>query len=157
MALTLNSEPDLAALRGELAARRINRRYVATLLGYSDSLFSLIINGKRPTPTDFEEEVHAAMNRLEAPDQVTPGGTRARGGRRGRGGKTRLADKRILRRHEVADTVRLSQATIYRMIGRGEFPAPVQLGPRAVGWREADVVEWLESREQSTGGHGGGI
>jgi len=32
------------------------------------------------------------------------------------------------------------------MIGRGEFPAPVKLGARAVGWRRSDIEAWLESR-----------
>ncbi len=56
--------------------------------------------------------------------------------------------KRVLRRDEMLSVVRLSQATVYRLIGRGEFPEPVQLGPRAVGWRESDVEAWLNSRDR---------
>jgi prophage regulatory protein len=35
------------------------------------------------------------------------------------------------------------------MMARGDFPRPVRLGIRAVGWRESDVRDWLESREQA--------
>jgi prophage regulatory protein len=35
------------------------------------------------------------------------------------------------------------------MVARGAFPRPIRLGKRAVGWRERDVTEWLESREQA--------
>ena len=59
-----------------------------------------------------------------------------------------VAEKRVLRRDEVLALVSLSQTTLYRMVGRGEFPRQVQLGSRAVGWREADVEEWLDSRER---------
>lgn len=53
---------------------------------------------------------------------------------------------RILRRPEVEEVVGLSRATIYRMIERGDFPRPVQLGAKAVGWRQSVVEGWLESR-----------
>lgn len=57
---------------------------------------------------------------------------------------------RILRRREVEHRVGLSRSTLYYRMQRGEFPQPVQLGPRAVGWREADVDEWIRSRAVCT-------
>ena len=33
------------------------------------------------------------------------------------------------------------------MIAEGSFPKPVKLGKRAVGWREADLRAWLNSRQ----------
>ena len=45
-----------------------------------------------------------------------------------------LTDKRVLRREEVVALVGLSRSTIYKLIGRGEFPRPVQLGQRPP-WR----------------------
>ena len=62
---------------------------------------------------------------------------------------TTLTDKRVLRREEVVALVGLSRSTIYKLIGRGEFPRPVQLGQRATGWRADEVAEWLESRERT--------
>jgi prophage regulatory protein len=55
----------------------------------------------------------------------------------------------IYRRPELLKLTGLSTSTIYDMMARGEFPRPVRLGKRAVGWRERDVTEWLESREQA--------
>ena len=53
----------------------------------------------------------------------------------------------ILRRPAVEQATGLSRSTIYAMMAEGAFPKPVRLGKRAVGWREADVRAWLESRE----------
>jgi predicted DNA-binding transcriptional regulator AlpA len=38
-----------------------------------------------------------------------------------------------------------SRTNIYRRIAAGTFPAPVALGPRAVGWRKSDVIEWFDA------------
>ena len=54
--------------------------------------------------------------------------------------------RRILRRAEVERITGLPRSTLYEMINRGEFPPPVRLGRRAVGWFEADVLAWLDSR-----------
>jgi prophage regulatory protein len=40
----------------------------------------------------------------------------------------------------------LGRSTIYRLIGSGDFPAPVHLGPRAVAWRWSDLDHWSQSR-----------
>ncbi len=42
----------------------------------------------------------------------------------------------------------LSRTTIWRMVKTGRFPKPVELGPRAPGWRQSDVHGWLESRPE---------
>ena len=51
----------------------------------------------------------------------------------------------ILRLPEVIARTGLSRTNVYRRIAAGTFPAPVALGPRAVGWRESDIIEWIES------------
>ena len=53
----------------------------------------------------------------------------------------------ILRDEQVGELVGLSRATRWRLEGLGMFPARVRLGPRAVGWRRKDVLEWLDSRQ----------
>ncbi len=40
----------------------------------------------------------------------------------------------------------LGRSTVYRLIAAGSFPAPVRLGPRAVGWRWSDLDQWTRSR-----------
>ena len=52
----------------------------------------------------------------------------------------------IFRRPDVERITGLSRSTLYAMIAEGDFPKPVRLGKRAVGWREADISAWLESR-----------
>lgn len=44
-----------------------------------------------------------------------------------------------------------SRAWIYKAIERGEFPAPVRLGLRAVAWRDADLAAWQSSLSTGTG------
>lgn len=51
------------------------------------------------------------------------------------------------RRPEVEAITGLSTTSIYRMMERGDFPRPVRLGKKAVGWPESKITEWLESRE----------
>ena len=41
--------------------------------------------------------------------------------------------KYILRMPQVLEQVNLSRATVYKMIGRSEFPKPVQIGQRSDG------------------------
>ena len=43
---------------------------------------------------------------------------------------------RILRRTEVLFMTGLATSTLYEMMEKGEFPKPIKLGRRAVGWRE---------------------
>lgn len=52
----------------------------------------------------------------------------------------------ILRLPEVKARVGLSRSAIYRLLSLGDFPRPVQLGARSVGWIEDEVEQWLESR-----------
>jgi prophage regulatory protein len=52
---------------------------------------------------------------------------------------------RILRIPEVLARTGLSRTSLYAKIAAGEFPRQVALGPRASGWREADVDRWIES------------
>ncbi|UQO33878.1 helix-turn-helix transcriptional regulator [Burkholderia cepacia] len=52
---------------------------------------------------------------------------------------------RIIRMRTLTERVGLSRSEIYRRIGAGTFVKPIALGPRAVGWREADIEAWLAS------------
>jgi len=56
----------------------------------------------------------------------------------------------ILRRKQVEARTGLKRSTIYAKVAAGEFPAPVRLGVRAVGWVEAEISSWLESRIAAT-------
>lgn len=58
--------------------------------------------------------------------------------------------KRFLRLPAVMDAVGLARATIYKRIKAGTFPAPVQLGPRAVAWDQAAIADWQASLTTGT-------
>lgn len=52
----------------------------------------------------------------------------------------------ILRRKQVERRTGLSRSTIYLRIQKGDFPKPINLGDRAVGWLENEIEEWLAAR-----------
>jgi prophage regulatory protein len=54
--------------------------------------------------------------------------------------------RRILRLPEVRERTGKPTSSIYALVSRGEFPAPIPLGPRAVGWLEEEVSAWVEAR-----------
>jgi prophage regulatory protein len=57
-----------------------------------------------------------------------------------------LSAAHILRRGDLKPATGLSPSTIYKMIASGEFPPPVKLGLKAVGWLKSDVDAWLAGR-----------
>lgn len=58
---------------------------------------------------------------------------------------------RILRRPEVERLTGLSRSTLYDYVAQGHFPRPVKLGPRAAGWKESAVNQWIEERTEAAG------
>ena len=52
----------------------------------------------------------------------------------------------ILRLPTVKSRTGLSKSTIYLRISQRQFPAPISLGGRAVGWVEAEVDDWLSNQ-----------
>lgn len=52
----------------------------------------------------------------------------------------------ILRRPEVEARTGLRCSTIYDGIKADTFPAPIQLGPKSVGWLESEINAWLAAR-----------
>lgn len=52
----------------------------------------------------------------------------------------------IIRRKQVERKTGLSRSSIYSYMEAGTFPKPVNLGPRAVGWVEAEIDQWIDDR-----------
>ena len=52
----------------------------------------------------------------------------------------------LLRLPTVIERTGYRRSTLYLKIKRGEFPAPVSLGPRAVAWSSDDVERWIQDR-----------
>lgn len=62
----------------------------------------------------------------------------------------------VLRLPEVKKRTALSRSTIYLRMANNEFPRPISLGGRAVGWLEQDIDEWIVARieESRVNDHG---
>lgn len=59
---------------------------------------------------------------------------------------------KVLRLPLVMDLTGLGKSSIYSKTKDGTFPAPYRLSARAVGWRESEIFQWLESRTTTTTG-----
>ena len=53
---------------------------------------------------------------------------------------------KILRLPQVEEATGESRSTIYKRISEGEFPKPVKLGTKSVGWVEEEVAAYNEAR-----------
>lgn len=61
----------------------------------------------------------------------------------------------IIKLPELVERTKISRAAVYAMIARDEFPRPVRLGRRAVGWRVDDVEAWIATRPEGGSWQGG--
>lgn len=59
---------------------------------------------------------------------------------------------RIMRLKEVMSSTGLGKTSIYKFISEGQFPKPISLGDRAVGWVESEVDEWIMDRIEERDG-----
>ena len=50
----------------------------------------------------------------------------------------------VIRRDEVLKLVPISVSGLYQKISDGQFPRPIKLGLRAVGWKKTEVLQYLE-------------
>lgn len=56
-------------------------------------------------------------------------------------------DLRLMRLTEVLELVPVSEATLYRMVKRGEFPRASKIGGQSF-WPQAKVRNWLRDKVQ---------
>lgn len=63
-----------------------------------------------------------------------------------------IAPDRLLRCPEVLSRTGLSKTALYSLIAAGEFPAPVQIGPRSVAWKESEINCWIAGRKSTRAG-----
>ncbi len=64
-----------------------------------------------------------------------------------------MPTKTILRLPNVMAHTGLGRSSIYAKIAKGEFPKPINLGPRAVGWDSDEVESWINSRIRASRQH----
>lgn len=56
----------------------------------------------------------------------------------------------ILRLPAVKARTGLARSTIYLQVSEGTFPKPIALGPRAVGWVDSQIDEWISQRIEAS-------
>jgi prophage regulatory protein len=68
-------------------------------------------------------------------------------------GKTHLANDtlppdfpRILRLPAVEAAAGFKKSKLYAMVKEGQFPQPVRLGNRSVGWLAEEIQAWISAR-----------
>ena len=52
----------------------------------------------------------------------------------------------ILRLPQVINTTGLPRSSLYAKIAEGEFPTPIKLSKRSVGWSSIEVDAWIQER-----------
>jgi prophage regulatory protein len=53
---------------------------------------------------------------------------------------------RFLRSDDIRARLNISDATLWRLIQRGDFPKPIKLG-RMARWSESVVAAWMDARK----------
>ena len=61
-----------------------------------------------------------------------------------------FTEDKILRLPAVKSKTGIARSTNYSLIARGDFPQPLQLGARSVGWLESDINQWICSRRDQS-------
>lgn len=56
------------------------------------------------------------------------------------------ATRSLWRCKAVCEKSGLPKSSLYRLIAKGDFPAPVQLAGRAVAWDSVAVQGWIDER-----------
>ncbi|MGE4348686.1 MAG: helix-turn-helix transcriptional regulator [Candidatus Berkiella sp.] len=57
---------------------------------------------------------------------------------------------KILRLPEVIKQTGLSRSSIYLRIANNEFPQPISLGGRSVGWLQQEIDDWLLNKIETS-------
>lgn len=53
--------------------------------------------------------------------------------------------KKVISKRIMCEKLGVSPTTLWRMVKRGEFPAPIQISPGRVGWLEDEADGYIES------------
>ena len=59
-----------------------------------------------------------------------------------------IMESDLLKGKEVAAYCRVSLQHIYRLMKKGQFPAPVKIGGCTVRWRRATIDAWIDNPDQ---------
>ena len=62
---------------------------------------------------------------------------------------------RIIRFRELQRMIGLSRGWVFILERERKFPQRLKIGPNSVGWRESEILAWIESRPRANLGGGG--
>ena len=62
--------------------------------------------------------------------------------------------RRVLRLPEVLLRTGKRRTSLLQAVRRGDFPRPIHLGPRAIGFVESEVEAWIDARMAERDGSG---
>ena len=57
---------------------------------------------------------------------------------------------KVLRLPQVIERCGFSRSQLYKLAARNAFPRSINIGVRAVAWLEADIEEWVKSRNEAS-------
>ncbi len=55
----------------------------------------------------------------------------------------------MLTKTEVLGLLKISRASLYRLMQTEHFPVPVKFGQRSNRWRSSEVLGWIENRPRA--------
>ena len=56
----------------------------------------------------------------------------------------------IERLPDVLSRIGMRRSWLFAAVAAGDFPKPLKLGRRAVGWRSQDIDQWIEDRSRQS-------
>lgn len=59
-------------------------------------------------------------------------------------------NEKILRLRPVLSRTGLSRSMAYDLMAKDQFPKPISLGARAVGWLESEIDAWIAQRVKAS-------
>lgn len=63
-----------------------------------------------------------------------------------------MQPERIVRKRDLPEYCGLRRSQIAHLIKRGDFPRPIKLGERSVGWLASELSAWQERRRRERDG-----
>ncbi len=58
-------------------------------------------------------------------------------------------ETKIIRVREVLAMTGIGRTTLWKLCKSGDFPAPLQLSEKCIGWRVEDIESWIGSRPKA--------
>lgn len=58
---------------------------------------------------------------------------------------------RLMPIDQICTTLHISKATVYRLIANNGFPRPIKIGPARSVWREEEIEQWVNNRDEMEG------